>query len=49
MARLPGDKNYNAREDRLKAELAVKDVEIKTLKAKLKAKDARQKELRERL
>lgn len=47
MPRVHGDKNYSAREDRLKAENAALKAQLKAAELKIKAEKARQRELRE--
>ena len=47
--RVSGDKNLSTRELRLKAQSSVLKAEITVLKEKLKMKDIRQKELRQRI
>lgn len=47
--RISGDRNLTTRELRFKAQVAVKNAEINVLKAKLKVKELRQRELRERI
>ena len=49
MARAPGDKNLNLREQRLKAETEAQKAKGLALKAKLKAEKLRSKELYQRL
>ncbi len=48
MARVEGDKNYTDREKRLHAENGALKAKVKALKAALKVKDARLRELRNR-
>ena len=49
MARVKGDKNLSAREHRLKAQIAILKAQKQVLRAKLKMKAVRQKELRDRI
>lgn len=49
MARKPGDSNYSAREEVLLAKIKQKDAALKSEKAKGLVKDARIRELRQKL
>ena len=49
MPRSHGDKNYTAREQKLKAQIAVLEARNETLKRKLKVEAIKIKDLRERL
>ncbi len=49
MARKPGDGNFSAREEVLLAKIKQKDAALKAEKAKGNVKDARIRELREKL